>query len=242
MAPVTQIAVIPLVAGAEIDNPSSPAGQVWQYTMDTAIAVAGIQRVYWGRQVENPSVVDLLIGSPFSRQSSRTTKLMISLLDWDSLQAHKDYVASPENGPFAKHLMSIVDGKISKIHANFSPYPPAAAISRAPVTERLTLYFPADISESETKSFEDNVKKFLKIVEDKAGDGFIAASSGWVLEEVDHESVKGKAKAITGVIGWTSVEAHMAFREQPAFKENIWLLKDGVKGAEVHHVKFEERV
>ncbi len=150
-------------------------------------------------------------------------------------------MASPGYGPFAKHLMSIIDGSIDMSHANFEPHPPAAAIGRAPVTERLTLYFPADISELDIKSWDEKIEKFVKVVKENAGDAFKAASAGWVVEKLDHEGIKGKAKALTGVIGWESVEAHVAFTSHPSFKENVGLMREGVEGSEMHHVKFEER-
>ncbi len=166
---------------------------------------------------------------------------MLDRSDWDSVQAHKDLIASPTYGPFAKHLMTIIDGHISLSHANFDPHPPSAALSGAPVTERFTVYFSADTPEAKIKSFDENVSKFLKVLKENAENGFKAVAVGWVVEELDHEGVEGKAKALTGVIGWDSVEAHLKFRETPAFKENAGLLSEGVKAAEIHHVKFHER-
>lgn len=63
MAPATEIATIPLAAGAQTEDPSSPAGAVWKSVIDTILAAEGAQRAYWGRQVENPSIIDLLIGN-----------------------------------------------------------------------------------------------------------------------------------------------------------------------------------
>ena len=63
MAPATEIAVFSLIAGAQIEDPSSPAGAVWKSTLDTILAQEGAQRLCWGRQVENPSNIDLLIGN-----------------------------------------------------------------------------------------------------------------------------------------------------------------------------------
>ena len=65
MAPATEIAVLPLVSGAEIEDPSTPAGTVWKSTLDTIHAQSGVQRIYWGRQIENPSNLDLLVGTVF---------------------------------------------------------------------------------------------------------------------------------------------------------------------------------
>lgn len=62
MAPATEIATLPLAAGATIEDPNSSAGKVWQSTLDTVSAQDGYQRAYYGREVENPSVVQLLVG------------------------------------------------------------------------------------------------------------------------------------------------------------------------------------
>ena len=46
MAPATEIATIPLSAGADIEDPSSSAGKVWQSTLDTVSQQDGYQRAY----------------------------------------------------------------------------------------------------------------------------------------------------------------------------------------------------
>ncbi len=66
MAPATEIATIPLITGAAIEDPSSPAGKVMQATIDTVSQQDGFQRALWGREVENPSVLQLLIGPSYS--------------------------------------------------------------------------------------------------------------------------------------------------------------------------------
>ena len=70
MAPATEIATLPLAAGATIEDPSSPAGKVWQSTLDTVSAQEGFQKAYYGREVENQSVVQLLIGESWSGRYS----------------------------------------------------------------------------------------------------------------------------------------------------------------------------
>ena len=71
MAPATEIATLPLIAGATIEDPDSSAGKVWQSTLDTVSAQDGFQRAYYGREVENQSVVQLLIGEARVRRFSR---------------------------------------------------------------------------------------------------------------------------------------------------------------------------
>jgi len=135
--------------------------------------------------------------------------------------------------------MTIVDGSIDMMHANFTPHPPSDAVSRttSPATEVLTCYFTA-----KDESFEGNANKLLDVIKEKAK-GFKAASVGWVIEDVEHESIgKGKkGKAFVAVIGWESVEAHMNFRETQDFKDKIHLLREGPVGMEVHHTVFNEK-
>ena len=62
MAPATEIATLPLASGATIEDPDSPAGKVWQSTLETVSAQDGFQRAYYGREVENNSILQLFIG------------------------------------------------------------------------------------------------------------------------------------------------------------------------------------
>ena len=135
--------------------------------------------------------------------------------------------------------MSIVDGSLSLIHANFNPHPPSAAVSptTSPVTEVFTAYF-----HEHSDSYVGAVDKAFKTLKDKA-EGCKATARGWVVEEVEDERVgKGKkGRAFVGCIGWESVEAHMRFRETEGFKKIIPLLREGTLGLEVHHTKFQEK-
>lgn len=142
-------------------------------------------------------------------------------------------------GPFGKHLMTIIDGQLTMLHANFDPHPPSAAVSSttSPVTEVVTCYFTAHDA-----GYEENVKKLTGILKEKA-EGFRAASGGWVVEDVEHESIgEGKkGKAYVAVVGWESLEAHMRCRETEFFRDNIHLLREGPVKLEVHHTKFMEK-
>lgn len=62
MTPATELATLPLASGAAIEDADSPAGKVWQSTIDTVSQQDGFQRLYWGREVENQSVLQLFIG------------------------------------------------------------------------------------------------------------------------------------------------------------------------------------
>ncbi|KAL8846693.1 MAG: hypothetical protein Q9221_008221 [Calogaya cf. arnoldii] len=219
----TEIATIPLKPGIDLDDPSSAAGKVLQDTFSVLRGQDGYQRAYHGRQVESPNIWQLLV-------------------DWDSVDAHKKFMAQPYYEPFGKQLMSIVDGDIHSLrHAHLSPHPPSAAVSgtTSPVTEMITHYFSADISESNQSSFESNMEEFVKCLE--KAEGFKGFAGGWVVEEAEHEAVEGKARLWQSCVGWQSVEEHMAFRETEDFKENVHLIRpDFTKAMTVHHTKFTE--
>ena len=145
---------------------------------------------------------------------------------------------APSYDPFTKNLMTVVDGGIIMNHVNFTPHPPSAAVSstNSPVTEVATCYFA-----SHDAGFDDRIKKLAEVMKEKAP-GFKAASAGWVIEDVEHESIGAgkKGKAVVAVIGWESEEAHHKFRESPAFGENIHLMAEGTLDIEDHHTIFKE--
>lgn len=59
--PTTEIAVFPLKAGANPGDPDSHAGKVTKSTFDTLRAVDGMQQIQFGMQVENPTMMQLMI-------------------------------------------------------------------------------------------------------------------------------------------------------------------------------------
>ena len=129
--------------------------------------------------------------------------------------------------------MTIIDGSIEMLHANLTPHPPTAALGTAsPVTEICHCHF-----EKEDDGFDSKVREMFKVISENA-EGFKAASGGWALEDVEYKGKKGKV--YVGLLGWESVEAHVAFRETQAFKDNIHLLTDDILGLELHHTKFVE--
>lgn len=160
-----------------------------------------------------------------------------SSADWDSVEAHKAFMASREYGPFSTKFGNILESPPQLHHANLDPHPPAPAVSslRSPVTECLTLYFPTSFDRS---GFNSTWPIFKKTLEEKA-DGFRAVSAGWVVEELELEG--GKYQAWAGFLGWDSVDAHMKYRETEAFKGTIGGLRQGTKAIKAYHAIFEEK-
>lgn len=83
--------------------------------------------------------------------------------------------------------------------------------------------------------------KFGGIV-DKAWEGCRGSAGGWVAEELDLPGGSEKGKAYVMLIGWTSVDSHMKYRETQSFKDNIHLLRGAkdLKNLAVFHVAASE--
>ena len=115
---------------------------------------------------------------------------------------------------------------IQLYHAHLTPHPPSAVLSdvTTPATETLVIYFPSDYSSSDQDKFEEGIKKLIKAVEDNA-DTYTGSAGGWIAEELPIPNTSDKGKAYAAFIGWTSVQAHMDFRETQAFKDNIHHLR-----------------
>ena len=158
--------------------------------------------------------------------------LLIARIDWDSIDAHKTFMAAAHYQPFLNRFLTIAAGTPSIAHADLQPHGAVARALAAPVTEVATFYFdsapPGDALE--------NAQKFIKVVEDEKTEGFLGAAVGVTYEEIEREGVKGKGMVIA--IGWSSVDVHMKFRETETFKNNINLLRNGAGKIEMHHVAF----
>lgn len=119
------------------------------------------------------------------------------------------------------------------MHVDFKPEGGLTKATSAPITEVATFYFGGEAP----SGYEDGVHQFRDIIDKDKAAGYLGSALGITHEDdVEREGAKGKAAVL--VIGWQSVEAHMAFRETTTFKDNIHLLRNGVQKAEMHHTQF----
>ncbi|KAL9610992.1 MAG: hypothetical protein Q9167_004337 [Letrouitia subvulpina] len=216
--PATEVVSLPLIPGIDIEDPNTAAGKVWSDTLALLRDQEGYQRSYYGRHVESPNLLHFLV-------------------DWDSIDAHTKFTTQTYYETMVKNITSILDSPVNITHTKFSPHPPSPAANSS-VTEVVALYFPSTISDSEKSSFEESIQKFKKICEDHAN-GYKGFASGWVVEELEHEEMEGKAKVYQCLLGWESVEAHLAFRETQEFQDNIYLMRpSNRKAAKTHHKEY----
>ncbi|KAK0937109.1 hypothetical protein LTR29_011318 [Friedmanniomyces endolithicus] len=213
--PTTEIALIPLKAGAHIGDYDSPAASVINTSFDTLRAVDGMQQINFGTQMEDPTKMQLMI-------------------TWDSIKNHHDFMKSDSYGPFGKKLGAIIDGDISIVHADFKPEGALTKAFSAPVTEVATFYF----NDAPPSDYVETVGKMDKALH--GVDGYLGLAIGITHETVEEGEIKGKAAV--AAIGWQSKEAHMAFRETQSFKDNIHLLRSSSKKVTMWHVQFMQSV
>lgn len=112
-------------------------------------------------------------------------------------------------------------------HAEFRT--PFATAAVAPIVEMLTLYFPSEIDQ---ENVDATLLNFIQTIADNSK-GFVGRTTGWVVEELEHDKVDGKAKAYAVAIGWESLEAHIAYRETQTFKDEIVKVRAIAKGSVV---------
>ncbi|OBT72691.1 hypothetical protein VF21_08798 [Pseudogymnoascus sp. 05NY08] len=102
-----------------------------------------------------------------------------------------------------------------------SPDGPATA----PVVEFVQNYFPASrVTPEFQKQVEEDFVRFDGIYK-KGAKGNLSWASGWVLEDQEHESIKGEmAKCFFIARGWESMDCFEQSLQNDAYKEAIPIL------------------
>ncbi|KAJ4365539.1 hypothetical protein N0V83_008158 [Neocucurbitaria cava] len=218
--PVTEIALLPLKA--DLDLESGDAKSAWDETLATLAKQPGLKTLFWGRQIENKDVLMMVI-------------------DWDSVDAHKTFMASPSYQPFLSTLDThILSSAPTLFHISFPSTPSPLTPLSAPVTECINAYFPPSQSEDEYDTSFNTFRSKCGEIPNVEADGLVG---GWAEEKATHEKLgEGvEGKLFAAFVGWPSVEAHMAFRKSEEFGKIIGYLRTGVKGLNVFHVAFKQK-
>ncbi|KAK5690373.1 hypothetical protein LTR97_012241 [Elasticomyces elasticus] len=212
--PTTEIAVLPLKAGSEIGDPNNQASSITSSFFDSLRVVDGVQQINFGTKVEDPTHLQMMI-------------------TWDDIKKHHDFMSADSYGPITGTLGPLLDGDVAMMHVDFQPGQLTKVFS-APVTECLTLYFDGEAPSSYLNDVA-SVDKALQGTE-----GYLGYAAGFTHEEIEKEGTKGTGAVV--LIGWQSIEAHHAFRETKAFKDNIGTLASTAKNRTVWHVQFMQSV
>jgi heme-degrading monooxygenase HmoA len=148
---------------------------------------------------------------------------LIKEIDWDTIDDHKRFMASPGYGPFLQNFGVLFAVPPKPFHFTPKPFPPSI-IGSAPCTE-VAMFFQVE------EQFLGNLAKFAECLKDQ--DGYLGHAFGETVEEIEKEEGSGMGKAIVLYIGWTNKDAHMKFRESKSFEANIHLLRSGRGAADM---------
>jgi hypothetical protein len=158
-----------------------------------------------------------------------------SATDWESLDAHKAFVASEPYGPFLDKLAPLLDGSPHLFHIKLPASSNGAGFD-APVTECINLYFDSSLDEaSYDKSFSTFVAEAGKI----QGSEATGLVGGWGVETHRVDGEGDEKKYFGAFIGWPSVDSHMEFRKNEDFPQVVSHLREGTEKVKVHHVAFK---
>ncbi|KAJ4332896.1 hypothetical protein N0V87_008026 [Didymella glomerata] len=212
--PVTEIAYLPIKKDYDVE--SGEGKSIWHATLKTISSQKGFKRLSWGKQIENPSITQMVI-------------------DWESLDAHKAFVASEPYGPFLDKLAPLLDGSPHLFHIKLPASSNGAGFD-APVTECINLYFDSSLDEaSYDKSFSTFVAEAGKI----QGSEATGLVGGWGVETHRVDGEGDEKKYFGAFIGWPSVDSHMEFRKNEDFPQVVSHLREGTEKVKVHHVAFK---
>lgn len=218
MPQATELATLPLLPDVDIATPGTEGHAVINGMIETLAKQRGYLGIHYGRQHETPDNLVLAIGlctvvvHQVQLAARQNTDCVI---DWDSIKSHKDFEQTEAYLPFVQKIGTIMSGPVQMRHAEFRAPMITAAV--APIVEMLTLYFPDHVNRT---NVDTTLLDFIQTIVENAK-GFVGYTTGWVVEELEHEKIDGKARAYAVAIGWESLEAHMAYRDTQTFKDNI---------------------
>ncbi|RMD43984.1 hypothetical protein DV735_g1140, partial [Chaetothyriales sp. CBS 134920] len=202
MPRATETVYLLLKEGANPEETGSRAESVLKETFTTLSNQPGCLRRYWGIQVEDPKVV-------------------IMSIDWEDVQSHKDFMASDTYGPFVEQMGEIFDFETSPpfiYHVNFKS--DSIPARESPVTEFAPFNIVLNTSDSDKSAFEAKTVALMDHL--KNNDKASTYALGWVIEDLENPNTSdGKSRALLSLIGWPTVDDHLAARETSTFKELI---------------------
>lgn len=119
------------------------------------------------------------------------------------------------------------------------------SVLASPVTEVMLAFFPSGITTSQQDGVAGQFNAFKTNALDKCG-SVRGVSSGWGVE--NDFPIRGRESGeeeggtlFLALIGWGSVEEHMAFRETDVFKQHVGLISDmeGCVKLDMFHLQCE---
>ncbi|KAK1082524.1 hypothetical protein LTR33_003861 [Friedmanniomyces endolithicus] len=227
--PITEVVLCPLVPGSDICGSHESAAAALRDTVDGLRRCSGCHHFIAGMQLQNVDMLEALV-----------QYVALNIDDgghgdapWESLEKHYDFRKTPDHGPVLANLIKLRARPLTTYHVDFRPFTAFIRATEAPVTEVATFFFEG----AAPTAVLDRVTRFREVLNKQHVSGVLGAAAGLSLEELESEGVKGTAAML--LIGWESVDAHMAFQKTQLFKDSVGLLPMAeAKRVEMHHTSF----
>lgn len=210
--PTTEITSVYVSAGNEkLGDPSNDGAKILAQTAQTLLNAKGCQSVQMGNVIEDAQIIRWFI-------------------EWDDLAAQKAFTASAAYETFLQNVKPILASKPVILHVDFDSQEDFHATLAAPLTELVVFYFDGVILPEFAAGLTRVKSGFLA---SKGCRGYAWGPTHEV--DIEHEGFRGQAAVV--MIGWNSIEDHMAVPKSPLFKETGPLLELGTKKTQMDHIK-----
>ncbi|USP79563.1 duf1212 domain membrane protein [Curvularia clavata] len=159
--------------------------------------------------------------------------------EWHDPQAE----STPAANEYRSTVLSALGSPDKMLHVNFTSETPLFGETGpmvSPIIEFVKIYFPASRATSE---FCAKIEKDFNVFDEKclvAAQGNGGMAYGWVLEEQEHESLKGeKARCFVVARGWQSMQCFEDLLKSQEYKDAMGIVIAWAAPADMWHVKRE---
>ncbi|KAK6067995.1 protein phosphatase 2C [Seiridium cupressi] len=196
-------------------------------------------------------IESLVIQQPGSLRVRHSTKhedpeQVVFFIDWEDLSAHEAFMRSDAYGSFLEDVGQLIKTTPAIYHVPLVPFPPTVLNNdggrgKTAVAEVMHAYFPTDIDMVQQQEVLAQVQQFLDETTSLKPKGYSGETAhGFVLEDLEFK--EEKCRALLFIMGWDSVDSHMAYRGTEGFARTIPLVRGlpGMKGMQMWHVTNSE--
>ncbi|KAK2480796.1 hypothetical protein H9L39_06435 [Fusarium oxysporum f. sp. albedinis] len=194
---VTEVGCMGVKPNMNIMDHTTPEGKILTDAWNTVISKpGGPQRVYWGLESVEPSMV-------------------WCFFDFDSIEQHRRF-AEEYGADAVKDIPKICTyGEFSK-HIKMVP---SSGVLGSPLTEIILAYFPQDISEEKKEALSSKIQEILR----QAFPGEARVAHAWGVEnDFPARGEDGQPRSVLmGFVGLSHSEAWGTYRQADAWKEAL---------------------
>ncbi|OHF01374.1 hypothetical protein CORC01_03407 [Colletotrichum orchidophilum] len=202
-------------------SPTQPPA-AWSDVVSTLKSVPGVNALYTGAQLEDPSKTVLVI-------------------EWASPEAFSAFASSESYMPWFASLKAVVSASpvFYKVPFTADPGSDPASVLRAPCTEVFVAYGVEPSFAGKTAEFARGLTEGRAEVAGFHGHAYGNISTPLAVDAPDGDGEKGPA--VTLVLGWDSKQAHLDAKAKAGpISDNIHLLRSGRKDISMYHVNFKK--